>query len=139
MISRFFSSSFIMAFSRSSNCPLYLVPATNDARSRVTTLLLYNTRATFRCTIRNANPSAIALFPTPGSPISKGLFFLRLPNICDTRSISFSLPTTGSNKPCSANKVRSFPKLSSTVSLRCPKGALGFCGLLKGRPSCGSL
>ena len=73
------------------------MPATKEAKSRVTTRLLYNTRATFLCTIRKANPSAIALFPTPGSPMRIGLFFLRRLNIWDTRSISLSRPTTGSN------------------------------------------
>jgi hypothetical protein len=31
--------------------------------------------------IRCASPSAIAVFPTPGSPIRQGLFFVRLPKI----------------------------------------------------------
>src|SRR5690625_5782077 len=53
--------------------------------------------------IRSANPSAIADFPTPGSPISNGLFFLRLLNICDTRCISSSRPITGSSFPSMAS------------------------------------
>ena len=40
IISSFFSISFITAFILSSNCPLYLVPATILAKSSVTTLLL---------------------------------------------------------------------------------------------------
>ena len=56
----------------------------------------------------------MADFPTPGSPISIGLFFLRLDKICETRSISFSLPITGSNLSSSANFVKSLPKLSNT-------------------------
>ena len=40
MTSLFFSSSVIMAFIRSSNCPRYLVPATKLAKSSVTTRLL---------------------------------------------------------------------------------------------------
>ena len=75
--SLFCSSSFMMAFMRSSNCPRYLVPATNDPKSRVTTRLLNKARDTFRSMIRIASPSATALFPTPGSPISRGLFFFR--------------------------------------------------------------
>ena len=79
MISLFFSNSFITAFIRSSNCPRYFVPATILARSNVTTRLLKRIRETFRFTIRIAKPSAIADLPTPGSPISNGLFFfLRL-------------------------------------------------------------
>ena len=64
--------------------------------------------------MRSARPSAIADLPTPGSPINKGLFFLRLLNICETRSISFSRPTTGSSLSCLASAVISFPKLSKT-------------------------
>ena len=114
MMSLFFSSSFIRAFIRSSNCPRYLVPATRLAKSKVTTRLSYKIRDTLRCTMRSARPSAMADLPTPGSPISKGLFFLRLLRICDTRCISASRPTTGSNFPKSAISVRSLPKLSNT-------------------------
>ena len=109
-----FSSSFITAFIRSSNWPRYLVPATNDAKSKVTIRLLNKTRETFLCTILRASPSAIADFPTPGSPIKIGLFFLRRERICETRSISFSRPTIGSSRPSSAAFVRSRPKLSRT-------------------------
>ena len=108
---------------RSSNCPRYLVPATSEAKSRVMTRLLYKIRETFFWTMRKANPSAMALLPTPGSPMSRGLFFLRRLSICDTRSISFSRPTTGSSLSCSANSVRSRPKLSST-------GVFDFCPFL---------
>ena len=64
--------------------------------------------------MRSARPSAIADLPTPGSPIKRGLFFFRLLNICETRSISFSLPTTGSSLSCLAIAVISLPKLSKT-------------------------
>ena len=114
MISSFFSNSFIKAFIRSSNCPLYFVPATKLARSRDTILLSKRIRDTFRLTTLIANPSAIADLPTPGSPISMGLFFFLLLKIWETRSISLCRPTTGSNFPVSAKKVRSLPKLSST-------------------------
>ena len=99
---------------RSSNCPRYLVPATKDARSKETTRLLKRIRDTFRCTIRKAKPSAMALLPTPGSPINIGLFFFLRERIWLTRSISFSRPTIGSNRPSSAILVKSRPKLSST-------------------------
>ena len=78
IISEFFSSSFITAFILSSNCPLYLVPATKLARSNEIILLLYRTRETFFLIILIAKPSAIADLPTPGSPISNGLFFFLL-------------------------------------------------------------
>ncbi len=51
----------------------------------------------------------MAVLPTPGSPTNTGLFFLRLLNICTTRSISESLPTTGSNLPDLAATVKSIP------------------------------
>ena len=112
--SLFFSSSFITAFILSSNWPLYFVPATTLARSSEITLLLYNSLETLRSTILNANPSAIADFPTPGSPISRGLFFFLLLSIWETRSISFSLPMIGSSLPSDAKEVKSRPKLSRT-------------------------
>ena len=110
----FLASSLRMAFILSSNCPRYFVPATIDARSSATTRLLKSTLETFLFVIRRARPSAMADLPTPGSPISTGLFFLRLDSICARRSISRSLPTTGSSLPSSAAFVRSIPKLSST-------------------------
>ncbi len=103
-----------MAFMRSSNCPRYFVPATMDAISRLTTRLSNKMRETFFCTIRRARPSAMADFPTPGSPIRMGLFFLRRLKICARRSISVSRPTMGSRLSSSANRVISVPKLSKT-------------------------
>ena len=113
-MSSFFSISFITAFILSSNCPRYFVPATKLAKSSVTTRLSNKIRDTFLCTIRKANPSTIADFPTPGSPINNGLFFFLLLNICETRCISPSRPTTGSNFPSVARNVKSLPKLSKT-------------------------
>ena len=43
-------------------------------------------------TIRWASPSTIAVLPTPGSPISTGLFFVRRDRIWMTRSISVLAP-----------------------------------------------
>ena len=99
MISSFFSISFITAFIRSSNCPRYFVPATRLAKSSVTTLLSKRILETFLWTILKAKPSTMADLPTPGSPINRGLFFFLLLNIWETRCISPSLPTTGSNLP----------------------------------------
>ena len=109
-----FSSSFITAFILSSNCPRYFVPATSAAKSSVTTRLLCSMRETVFCTILNASPSAIAVLPTPGSPIRTGLFFFLLLSTCATRSISFSRPTIGSSLFSIASFVKSLPKLSST-------------------------
>ena len=99
-------------FNLSSNSPLYFVPATSKPISRVTTLLSSNISGTSLLTILWANPSAIAVFPTPGSPISIGLFFVLRPRICITRSISFDLPITGSSFPSAAFWVRLLPNSS---------------------------
>ena len=112
--SLFCSSSFMIAFIRSSNCPRYLVPATKEPKSRVTTRLLNKARDTLRSMIRRASPSATALLPTPGSPMSSGLFFFLRLRIWETRSISLKRPTTGSSFPCMAIAVKSLPKLSKT-------------------------
>ena len=62
-------------------------------------------------TIRWARPSTIAVLPTPGSPISTGLFFVRRESTWITRRISSSRPITGSSLPSSAARVRSLPNL----------------------------
>ena len=64
-------------------------------------------------TIRWARPSTIAVLPTPGSPISTGLFLVRRERTWITRRISSSRPITGSSLPSSAACVRSRPKRSS--------------------------
>ncbi len=51
-------------------------------------------------------PSAIAVFPTPGSPISIGLFLVLLDNISIVLLISSSLPITGSISPLAACSVK---------------------------------
>ena len=116
--SGFLCNSLRMERIRSSNWPRYFVPATTAVMSRATTRLSNKMRETFFWIILKASPSTIADFPTPGSPIRIGLFFLRRLRIWAKRSISFSLPTTGSKRPSSAAFVISVPKLSSTgVSL----------------------
>src|ERR1019366_6281582 len=64
-------------------------------------------------TTRCANPSTIAVLPTPGSPIKTGLFFVRRESTWITRRISSSRPIPGSSLFCSAISVRSRPKRSS--------------------------
>src|SRR6202043_1091725 len=78
-------------------------------------------------TIRWASPSTIAVLPTPGSPISTGLFFVRRLSTWITRRISSSRPITGSSLPCSAMSVRSRPKRSSGLCSSCcaPSAPLG--------------
>eukprot|EP00976_Prorocentrum_cordatum_P012455 249191-Prorocentrum_minimum.AAC.3 len=49
----------------------------------------------------------MAVFPTPGSPMSTGLFLLRRDRIWMHRRISSSRPITGSSRPLRASLVRS--------------------------------
>ena len=109
----FFSSS--MAFLiRSSNSPRYLVPASIPPRSKVTTRLFFSSSGMLPLAIRWARPSIMALLPTPGSPMSTGLFFVRRDRIWMIRWISFSRPITGSSSPSRARRVRSLPYWFST-------------------------
>jgi len=62
--------------------------------------------------MRWASPSTIAVLPTPGSPISTGLFFLRRASTSIVVSISFARPITGSSLPSRASFVRSREYLS---------------------------
>ena len=64
--------------------------------------------------MRWARPSTTAVLPTPGSPMSTGLFFVRRERICMIRSISVSRPTTGSSLPSAASLVRLRPNWSSS-------------------------
>ena len=77
--------------------------------------------------MRCASPSTIALFPTPGSPIKTGLFFLRRHKISITRWISDSRPTTASNLPSAAARVKSVVKWSMNGVLL---ASLLFCNTL---------
>jgi hypothetical protein len=72
-----FSSSFITAFMRSSNWPRYLVPATRLAMSSATMRLLKQHAAHFALDDAQGQAFGDGALPTPGSPISTGLFFLR--------------------------------------------------------------
>ena len=60
-------------------------------------------------TILNAKPSAMAVLPTPGSPIKHGLFLVFLDRILITFLISSSLPITGSSFCFLAISVKSVP------------------------------
>ena len=65
--------------------------------------------------MRWARPSTTAVLPTPGSPTSTGLFFVRRERICMIRSISVSRPTHGSSLPSAASLVRFLPNWSSSL------------------------
>ena len=101
------------ALSRSSNSPRYLLPATIEPRSSETTVLSRRLSGTSPATMRWARPSTIAVLPTPGSPISTGLFLVRRDSTCTTRRISVSRPMTGSSLPSLARAVRSVEYFSS--------------------------
>ena len=106
-------TSFITALMRSSNWPRYFVPATIIARSSTTMRRSSSSSGTSPSTTRWAKPSTMAVLPTPASPSSTGLFFVRRLRIWMARSISFSRPITGSSFFWRASSVRSRPKLSS--------------------------
>mmetsp|Transcript_39481 Transcript_39481/g.80533 ORF Transcript_39481/g.80533 Transcript_39481/m.80533 type:complete len:233 (-) Transcript_39481:524-1222(-) len=98
---------------RSSNSPRYFAPATNAPMSKVRSATPRRVSGTSPSRIRRANPSTMAVLPTPGSPTKHGLFFVRRHRICMTRLISSSRPMTGSNFPSSASLIRSMPYLSN--------------------------
>ena len=94
-------------FTRSSNSPRYLVPATMDTRSRLSSRLPRRGSGTDPEAMRRASPSATAVLPTPGSPMRAGLFLVRRARIWITRPTSRSRPTRGSRFPRAAIRVRS--------------------------------
>ena len=126
-------SSSMIFLSRSSNSPRYLVPATSDPMSSVRTRLFSSVSGTSPATIRWARPSAMAVLPTPGSPMRAGLFLVRRDRIWMTRSISFSRPMTGSSLPARAASVRLIPSWSTVGRLARALRLLG------GRPGGGAL
>ena len=107
------STSFNTALSRSSNSPLNFAPATRAPMSRTTTRLCLRPSGTSPRKIRWANPSTMAVLPTPGSPINTGLFLVRLERTWMTLRISSSRPITGSNLSLAASSVRSLPYFSN--------------------------
>ena len=109
------------AFSRSSNSPRYFAPAIIEPMSSAINRLSRNDSGTSPATIRWARPSTTAVLPTPGSPISTGLFLVRRDSTWTTRRISESRPMTGSILPSRARSVRSTPYFSS--ALKVPSGS----------------
>ncbi len=121
----FWAISFMTALSRSSNWPRYLVPAMTAAMSSESTRWSLRTSGQSPLAIMSARPSTMAVLPTPGSPMSTGLFFLRRARISMTRSISLARPIVGSSCPSAASCVRSRQKWSSA-------GVLDFFSALLG-------
>ena len=111
--SAFFISS-STALRRSSNSPLNFAPAISAPISSANTVLSFSPSGTSPAKILCAKPSTTAVLPTPGSPISTGLFFVRLDKILMARLISSSRPITGSSLPDLAISTRSRPYFSST-------------------------
>mmetsp|Transcript_28525 Transcript_28525/g.62764 ORF Transcript_28525/g.62764 Transcript_28525/m.62764 type:complete len:248 (-) Transcript_28525:831-1574(-) len=120
---------------RSSNSPRMVAPATSAPRSRPTSLhggfMLSGTSPSI---IRCAMPSAMAVFPTPGSPISTGLFLVLLDKIWIALLISSSLPMTGSNFPSLALAVKSIPYFSNESYMF--SALLEFAGPVPSRSCC---
>ncbi len=108
-----FLTSFRTALKRSSNSPRYFAPATSDPISREKTLWFFRLFGTSPRTMRSASPSAMAVFPTPGSPIKTGLFFVLRERINITSRISLSRPITGSSLWFFARATKSCPYLES--------------------------
>ncbi len=100
------------AFSRSSNSPRYLEPATIEPRSRAMMRRSFRLSGTSPSMMRPASPSTMAVLPTPGSPMRTGLFLVRRDRTWMTRRISSSRPMTGSSLPSRAISVRSRPYFS---------------------------
>ena len=67
--------------------------------------------------ILSARPSAMAVLPTPGSPMSTGLFFVRRVKMRSARAISSSRPITGSSLPSRAIAVKSRVNSASVLPL----------------------
>jgi hypothetical protein len=61
------------ALSRSSNSPRYFAPAISAPMSSAISCLSLSDSGTSPLTIRSARPSAMAVLPTPGSPIRTGI------------------------------------------------------------------
>ena len=91
---------------RSSNSPRYLEPATMPDRSSVITRLSAMTSGTFPDAIIWANPSATAVFPTPGSPMRQGYSWCGGLRSGLPAGSHFSRPITGSSFPSAAIFVR---------------------------------
>ena len=85
------------AFRRSSNSPRYFAPAISAPISSENTLRSRRLSGTSPRTIRMASPSAMAVLPTPGSPMSTGLFLVLRVRMRMTLRISLSRPMTGSS------------------------------------------
>ena len=106
-------TSFSTAFRRSSNSPRNLAPAIRAPMSRASSRQSRSDSGASPAAMRWARASAMAVLPTPGSPIRIGLFFVRRDSTVIARLTSSSRPMTGSSLPSLASRVRSRLYLSS--------------------------
>ena len=109
------TTSLMTAFKRSSNSPLYLAPAISAPISSEYNFLVFKFSGMSPLTKRWAKPSAMAVLPTPASPIRIGVFLVLLERICSTRRISSSRPITGSSFPWRAMSFKFFAYLFSAL------------------------
>ncbi len=109
-----FLTSFRTAFRRSSNSPRNLAPAISEPMSRENNVLSLRLSGTSPLMMRWARPSAMAVLPTPGSPMRQGLFLVFRLRMRTTFLISSSRPMTGSSFWFRAISVRSEPYFFKT-------------------------
>ncbi len=91
------------------------MPANKEPKSKEKIVEFFKGSGTFLLTILLANPSTIAVLPTPGSPTNNGLFLVLLHNIWAIRLTSSSLPIKVSILLLEALRFRLTQKLSSAV------------------------
>ena len=96
----------ITSLSFSSNSPRYLLPANRLPTSRLQTSCPFKNSGTVLLAILWANPSTIAVLPTPGSPTISTLALNLRANTVTISSISVSRPITGSSLSSLASCVR---------------------------------
>ena len=100
---------------RCSNSPFIEAPACIRPISSAQTFTPLSGGGTSPAATRCAKPSAIAVLPTPASPVRIGLFWRRRISTSMTWRISSSRPRIGSMPPARALAVRSCEKRSSAV------------------------
>ena len=101
---------------RFSNWPRNWAPAIMPDRSSAKIRVPFSVSGTSSRWMRRARPSAMAVLPTPASPIRTALFLRRRARISTVCSISSARPMTGSMRPLAASAVRSRPNSSSADS-----------------------
>jgi len=91
------------ALSRSLELAAVLGAGDERAMSRATIALVLQPLGDVAAHDALGQPSTIAVLPTPGGPISTGLFLVRRERIWMDARISSSRPMTGSSFPCCAS------------------------------------